>query len=52
MVHNDVLDTEAFKQWQPQFADAEFVLENGKYICGWEVEKMSNLSTTFRIPMT
>lgn len=41
MVHNDVLDIEAFKQWQPQFADAEFVLENGKYICGWEVEKMS-----------
>lgn len=41
MVHNDVLDFEAFRQWQPQFADAEFVLENGKYICGWEVEKMS-----------
>ncbi len=41
IVHNDVLDTEAFKQWQPQFADAEFELENGKYICGWEVEKMS-----------
>ena len=41
IVHNDVLDLEAFKQWQPQFADAEFVLEDGKYICGWEVEKMS-----------
>ncbi|HLO89574.1 MAG TPA: leucine--tRNA ligase [Lentimicrobium sp.] len=41
LVHNDVLDIEAFKQWQPQFADAEFVLDNGKYICGWEVEKMS-----------
>jgi leucyl-tRNA synthetase len=41
IVHNDVLDTEAFKKWQPQFADAEFELENGKYICGWEVEKMS-----------
>lgn len=41
MVHNDVLDIEAFKQWQPQFADATFELENGKYICGWEVEKMS-----------
>jgi leucyl-tRNA synthetase len=41
MVHNDVLDVEIFKQWQPEFANAEFVLENGKYICGWEVEKMS-----------
>jgi leucyl-tRNA synthetase len=41
MVHNDVLDIEAFKQWQPQFADATFELENGRYICGWEVEKMS-----------
>lgn len=41
MVHNDVLDVEAFKQWQPQFAEAEFVLDNGKYVCGWEVEKMS-----------
>ena len=41
MVHNDVLDIEIFKQWQPEFSNAEFVLENGKYICGWEVEKMS-----------
>lgn len=41
IVHNDILDIEAFKQWQPQFADAEFILEDGKYICGWEVEKMS-----------
>lgn len=41
LVHNDQLDTEAFRRWQPQFADAEFILENGKYICGWEVEKMS-----------
>jgi leucyl-tRNA synthetase len=41
IVDNDVLDIEAFKKWQPQFADAEFILENGKYICGWEVEKMS-----------
>jgi leucyl-tRNA synthetase len=35
------LDTEAFKQWRPEYADATFVLENGKYICGAEVEKMS-----------
>ena len=41
LVDNDVLDIEAFKQWRPEFADAEFVLEDGKYICGYEVEKMS-----------
>jgi leucyl-tRNA synthetase len=42
IIHNDVLDTEAFKQWRPEFADAEFILEdNGTYLCGWEVEKMS-----------
>ncbi|MBK7173189.1 MAG: leucine--tRNA ligase [Bacteroidales bacterium] len=41
IVHNDVLDTAAFKTWQPQFEDAEFILEDGKYVCGWEVEKMS-----------
>lgn len=41
MVHNDVLDIEAFKQWRPEFADADFILEDGKYVCGWEVEKMS-----------
>jgi leucyl-tRNA synthetase len=41
IVNNDVLDIELFKQWQPEFAFAEFILENGKYICGWEVEKMS-----------
>ncbi len=41
IVENDVLDVEAFKKWQPDFANAEFILENGKYICGWEIEKMS-----------
>jgi leucyl-tRNA synthetase len=41
MVDNDVLDIEAFKKWRPEFEDAEFILEDGKYICGWEVEKMS-----------
>jgi leucyl-tRNA synthetase len=40
-VDNDVLDIEAFRNWRPEFKDAEFILENGKYICGWEVEKMS-----------
>jgi leucyl-tRNA synthetase len=42
IIHNDVLDTEAFKKWRPEFADAEFILDdNGTYTCGWEVEKMS-----------
>jgi len=41
IVHNDVLDLEAFKNWMPEFAQAEFILEDGKYICGWAVEKMS-----------
>ena len=41
IVRNDVLDLEAFKAWRPEFADAEFILEDGKYICGWAVEKMS-----------
>ncbi len=41
LVQNDVLDTEAFRAWRPEYADAEFILENGRYICGWAVEKMS-----------
>lgn len=41
IVNNDVLDLEAFRQWREEFSDAEFILEDGKYICGWEVEKMS-----------
>jgi leucyl-tRNA synthetase len=41
IVHNDVLDTEAFRKWNPDYKSAEFILENGKYICGWAVEKMS-----------
>ena len=41
LVRNDRLDLEGFKAWRPEFADAEFVLENGEYICGWAVEKMS-----------
>ncbi len=41
IVSNDVLDIDKFKAWRPEFADAEFVLENGKYICGWAIEKMS-----------
>ena len=41
IVHNDVLDLDAFKAWRPEYADADFILEDGKYVCGWAVEKMS-----------
>ena len=41
IVHNDRLDLEAFKAWMPDFANAEFILEDGEYICGWAIEKMS-----------
>ncbi len=41
IVHADVLDTEAFRAWRPEYAEAEFLLEDGKYVCGWAVEKMS-----------
>lgn len=41
IVKNDILDTEAFRAWRPEYATAEFVLEDGKYVCGWAIEKMS-----------
>lgn len=41
IVHGDVLDIEAFKAWRPEYRNAEFILENDKYICGWAIEKMS-----------
>ena len=41
IVSNDVLDTEKFKNWNPEYKSAEFILEDGKYVCGWAVEKMS-----------
>ena len=41
IVYNDRLDIEAFKAWMPEFATAEFILEDGEYICGWAIEKMS-----------
>lgn len=41
IVHNDRLDLEAFRAWMPEYANAEFILENGEYVCGWAVEKMS-----------
>ena len=41
IVSNDVLDIAAFRAWRPEYEDAEFVMEDGKYICGWAIEKMS-----------
>ena len=41
IVSGDVLDIEAFKAWRPEYNNAEFILEDGKYVCGWAVEKMS-----------
>lgn len=41
LVSDDVLDVEAYRAWRPEFASASFELDQGKYVCGWEVEKMS-----------
>ena len=41
IVHNDILDIEKFKNWNPEYENAEFILEDGRYVCGWAVEKMS-----------
>ena len=41
LVRNDRLDLEGFRAWRPEFENAEFILENGEYVCGWAVEKMS-----------
>ena len=41
MVRNDILDIQAFKAWNPEYANAEFILEDDKYVCGWAIEKMS-----------
>ncbi|MBP5536666.1 MAG: leucine--tRNA ligase [Bacteroidales bacterium] len=41
IVDNDILDVERFRAWRPEFAEARFELEDGKYVCGWEIEKMS-----------
>lgn len=41
IVSNDILDLEAFKAWRPEYKTAEFILEDGKYVCGWAIEKMS-----------
>ena len=41
IVKNDILDLDAFRAWMPDYANAEFILEDGKYVCGWAIEKMS-----------
>jgi leucyl-tRNA synthetase len=41
IVSNDILDIEAFRKWSPEYENAQFILEDGKYICGWAIEKMS-----------
>lgn len=41
IVHGDVLDIDAFKAWRPEYANSQFILEDGKYVCGWAIEKMS-----------
>lgn len=41
IVSNDVLDLDAFRAWRPEYANAKFILEGGKYVCGWAIEKMS-----------
>ena len=41
IVSNDILDIDAFRAWRPEYENAEFILEDGKYVCGWAVEKMS-----------
>ncbi len=50
IVDGDVLNIEAFKKWRPEFTNAEFILENGKYICGFEVEKMSKSKHNVQTP--
>lgn len=50
LVDNDILDREGFKHWRPEFKDAEFILEDGKYVCGHEVEKMSKSKLNTQSP--
>ncbi len=52
IVSNDKLDLEAFKAWQPDFHNAEFILEDGQYVCGWAIEKMSKSMHTVVNPDT
>ena len=52
IVRNDRLDLEAFRAWRPEFADAEFILEDGEYVCGWAIEKMSKSMFNVVIPTT
>ncbi len=49
-VHNDELDIEQFRKWRPEFKEARFMLEEGKYICGWDIEKMSKSKYNVQTP--
>lgn len=50
LVHNDILDVESFRRWRPELKDAVFILEGGRYSCGWEVEKMSKSKYNVQSP--
>jgi leucyl-tRNA synthetase len=50
MVDNDILDIDAFRKWRSEYKNAEFILEDGKYICGWEIEKMSKSKHNVQSP--
>ena len=50
IVDNDVLNIDSFRNWLPEYKNAEFILEDGKYICGWEVEKMSKTKYNVQNP--
>jgi leucyl-tRNA synthetase len=50
LVDNDLLDIEAFRKWRSEYKNAEFILEDGKYICGWEIEKMSKSKHNVQSP--
>jgi leucyl-tRNA synthetase len=50
IVDNDILDIEAFRKWRTEYKNAEFILEDGKYVCGWEIEKMSKSKHNVQSP--
>ncbi|MBW6460519.1 MAG: leucine--tRNA ligase [Bacteroidales bacterium] len=50
IVDNDILDTEAFRKWRPDYENAGFILEDGRYVCGWEIEKMSKSKHNVQSP--
>lgn len=46
IVRNDILDLDAFRAWRPEFKDAEFILEEGRYVCGWAIERCRSRCST------